>query len=92
MRIALVILVAICAVPSSSAMGQSKSSEVRERVNKVWDDRLNRMLQAKIQADCRAEAEKAYSAIRFKKRRTFVEECVQKASVPAPAQATHQVY
>ena len=71
------------------AQEQSKAAASRDRINKLWDEQLARMLRARVTAQCREEASQAYSAIRFNKRREFVDQCVAKgmavAATPAPA-------
>jgi hypothetical protein len=76
--------VAVAASPSFAQEQRRDRKQIQSRINKVWDQQIERMRRAKIEADCKAEAEKAYSAIRFNKRRQFREECVSKASLPAP--------
>lgn len=91
MRLALAVLLVVAAAAPVSAMEKVKRSiEVRERINNVWDERLKKTLHARIEASCKAEAKKNYSAIRFNKRRVFVEQCIEKATAPAATQATHQ--
>lgn len=66
----LLALLAICllalsiATPADAAR-RPKSSDA------IWLER--------IQAGCRAEAKRYYSAVRFKKRRAFVKHCVDRA-------------
>ena len=91
MRLALaVLLVVAAAAPAGAQQKARSSSEARERINKVWDERLQRMLHARIEAGCKAEAKRNYSAIRFNKRRMFVDECIERATAAA-AQAAHPV-
>src|SRR6187402_3361188 len=74
------------------AQEKSKAAATRDRVNKVWDEQLARRLRAHVTAQCQEEAKQAYSAIRFNKRREFVEQCTAKglAVAAAPAPASHQ--
>ena len=96
MRLALAILfltVVAPAIAQQNTQDRIKSAgEARDRINKVWDERLAMMLRARIESQCKAEAKQAYSAIRFNKRRTFVDECVSKATTAAAQPASHQVH
>jgi len=76
--------VLVAAAPSFAQEQRKDRKAIQDRVNKVWDQQLERMRRNKLEADCKAEAEKAYSAIRFNKRAEFKEECIKKASTPAP--------
>jgi hypothetical protein len=58
-------LLALSAAWPAGAAQKPKSSEA------VWAER--------IEAGCKADARKYYSAIQFKKRRTFVKHCVDRA-------------
>jgi hypothetical protein len=58
-------LLALVAAPSASAAQKPKSSET------IWCER--------IEAGCKADAKKYYSAIRFQKRRAFVKHCIDRA-------------
>lgn len=80
-------------VPATvGAQEKSKAAATRDRVNKMWDEQLARMLRAHVTAQCREEAKAAYSAIRFNKRREFVDSCIAKgmAAAATPAAASHQ--
>jgi hypothetical protein len=84
MRLALAVLFVIAAVVPIEAQENPKSSaDVRrdriERVNKVWDAQIEKMRGAQIAAKCKAEAKKQYSGIHFKKRRLFVQNCIEQA-------------
>jgi hypothetical protein len=58
-------LLVLSAVSLASAAEKPKSSEA------TWLER--------IEAGCKADAKKYYSALHFKKRRTFVKNCVERA-------------
>ena len=84
MRLALVVLLVVAAVALLRAEENPKSSadvrrERMERINKVWDAQIERMRGAQIAAKCKADAKKQYSAIHFKKRRLFVQNCIEQA-------------
>jgi Tfp pilus assembly protein PilV len=79
MRFILAVLFVVAAAAQADAMDQSKAAEVRDRINKAWDERLDKMWLARTQAACKAEAKKKYSAIRFRKRRAFVKDCIEQA-------------
>jgi hypothetical protein len=84
-RSLLLLAAAIAATPSLAQEQRRDRREIQSRINKVWDQQIERMQRARIEAQCKEEAKHAYSAIRFNKRRTFAEECIKKASVgPAP--------
>ena len=59
------VLLALAAAPSGHAAQKPKSNET------IWYER--------IEAGCKADARRYYSAIQFKKRRTFVKHCVDRA-------------
>jgi hypothetical protein len=59
------LLLALVAGPSASAVEKPKSSET------IWYER--------IEAGCKADAKKYYSAIHFQKRRAFVKHCIDRA-------------
>ena len=59
------LLLALIAAPSASAVEKPKSSEA------IWYER--------IEAGCKSDARKYYSAIYFKKRRAFVKHCIDRA-------------
>jgi len=58
-------LLALIAAPSAFAAPKPKSSET------IWYER--------IEAGCKADAKKYYSAIHFQKRRAFVKNCIDRA-------------
>lgn len=89
-RAAVVLLVAFAVAPSGAQEKVRSSSEIRDRINKAWDERIERILRARIEADCKAETKKAYAAIRFNKRRIFLAECIRKAIAPTAVPA-HQI-
>jgi hypothetical protein len=80
----ILMLLAVAVTPSFAQEQRRDRKEIQARINRGWDKQVERMRRAKIEADCKVEAERAYSAIRFNKRRQFAEECVRNASVPAP--------
>ena len=59
------LLLALIGASSASAVEKPKSSET------IWYER--------IEAGCKADAKKYYSAIHFKKRRAFVKHCIDRA-------------
>jgi hypothetical protein len=81
------------ATVSVNAQQDPKRDEVRRermnKINKVWDEQIERIRRIQIEAGCNVEAKKQYSAIRFRKRRLFVEDCIDKATVPTSAQSIH---
>jgi hypothetical protein len=95
MRFALGVLFVIAAIGSLNAQQDPRSNEVRRermnRINKVWDEQIERIRRAQIEAGCISEAKKQYSAIRFRKRRLLVEDCIAKAAVPASVQSIHHI-
>lgn len=85
MRLALpVLLVSFAATPALAQDNPWGPNDARTRINKAWDERIARMQRALIENQCKEAAKQAYAAIRFNKRREFVEECVKNASAPAP--------
>jgi hypothetical protein len=64
-RVVIGTLLGLAAVWPAGAVGKPKSSDV------VWLER--------IEAGCKADAKKYYSAIHFKKRKLFVKHCVDRA-------------
>jgi len=60
-----VTLLALIAVSPTAAVPKQKSSET------IWHER--------IEAGCKSDARKYYSAIYFQKRRAFVKRCVERA-------------
>ena len=79
MHLVLAIVLLVMAPATLSAQEKSKAAATRDRVNTLLDERLARMLRAHVTAECRAEAEKTYSAIRFNKRREFVDRMHQQS-------------
>jgi hypothetical protein len=81
------------ATVSVNAQQDVKRDEVRRermnKINKVWDEQIERIRRIQIEAGCKVEAKKQYSAIRFRKRRLFLEDCIDKATAPASAQSIH---
>ena len=59
------LLLALVGASLASAAPKPKSSET------IWYER--------IEAGCKSDAKKYYSAIQFKKRRAFVKHCIDKA-------------
>lgn len=84
-----VLLVAFATAPTIAQDNPWGPNDARTRLNKQWDERVARMQRALIENQCKEEAKRTYSAVRFNKRRQFVDECIQRASVPAPT--AHQV-
>jgi hypothetical protein len=56
---------------ASALTGNSLAKTIEKSSDAVWLER--------IEAGCKADAKKYYSAIQFKKRRTFVKHCVERA-------------
>jgi hypothetical protein len=80
MRFALAVLLLVAATAPSGAADEPKNSlKARDRINKVWDERLAKIRDNQIEAKCKADAKKQYAAIRFKKRRLFVQDCIEQA-------------
>ena len=81
MRLLLAAVSAIvaAATPAGAQNAAKKSEQVRERVNKAWDAQLEKMREAQINSRCKADAKKQYWAIRFNKRRMYVEDCIAQA-------------
>ena len=69
------------AIPAGAQSAPGKSERVRERVNKEWDARLEKMREAQIASKCKVESKQQYSAIRFNKRRMYVEDCIAQAHI-----------
>ena len=93
-RLALAALLVVVAIVPVSAQPKSSDEVRRERmnkINKVWDGQIERFRRIQIEAGCKEEAKKQYSAMRFIKRRTFVQACIDKAAAPASIQSIHQV-
>jgi hypothetical protein len=67
-----------------------RGEQVRGRINNIWDEGLRRMWLRQVEAGCKADAKKQYSAIRFNKRRAFVDQCIAKATALGPSQSMHQ--
>jgi hypothetical protein len=59
------VLLALIGASSANAVEKPKSSQT------VWYER--------IEAGCKADAKKYYSAIQFQKRRAFVKRCIDRA-------------
>jgi hypothetical protein len=59
------LLLALVAAPSAGAVEKPKSSET------IWHER--------IEAGCKSDAKRYYSAIHFQKRRAFVKHCIDRA-------------
>ena len=59
------LLILVATSPAGAAQ-KPKSSET------IWAERIG--------AGCKADAKKYYSAIQFKKRRTFVKNCIERAN------------
>ena len=88
---AMVMLFSFAVTGSVSAQERIKRGEqVRERINRAWDEGLRRMWLRQIEAGCKADAKKQYSAIRFNKRRAFVNQCIAKATAAGATQSMHQ--
>ena len=64
-RMLLGLLLALVGASSASAAQKPKSNET------VWYERID--------AGCKADAKKYYSAIHFQKRRAFVKHCIDRA-------------
>lgn len=58
-------VLALIGAPSAHAVEKPKSSQT------IWYER--------IEAGCKADAKKYYSAIHFQKRRAFVKHCIDRA-------------
>jgi hypothetical protein len=86
MRIAFAALFVVVAVVPVMAQASSKNSDeilrqrilLQERFNKGWDVQVESW-QARAEGRCKAEAKRRFSAIHFKKRRMFVENCIAEA-------------
>jgi hypothetical protein len=87
----MVVLFIFVVIESVAAQENVKRGEqVRERINTAWDEGLKRMWLRQIEAGCKADATKQYSAIRFNKRRAFVKQCIAKATAAGTSQSMHQ--
>lgn len=73
------LLFAAVAVPAGAQDTPRKPDQVRERINKAWDARLEKIRDMQIESKCKAESKKQYSAIHFRKRRAFVQDCIAEA-------------
>jgi hypothetical protein len=73
------LLVAAAVVPAEAQDAPRKADQARERINKAWDARLEKIRNMQIESKCRAEAKTQYSAIHFRKRRAFVQDCIAQA-------------
>jgi hypothetical protein len=92
--IAVTALLVVAAILPVSAQPKSTDEVRRERmnkINKVWDGQIERLRRIQIEASCKEVAKNQYSAMRFRKRRTFVQACIDKAAAPASIQSIHQV-
>jgi len=88
---AMVMLLIFAVTESAAALENAKRGEqLRERINKAWDEGLKRIWLRQIEAGCKAEAKRQYSAIRFNKRRAFVDQCIAKAAASGSTQSMHQ--
>ena len=88
---AMVMLLIFTATESISAQENVKrGQQVRERINRAWDEGLKRIWLRQIEAGCKADAKKQYSAIRFNKRRAFVDQCIAKATAAGATQSMHR--
>jgi len=58
------LLLALIGAPSAAAVEKPKSNET------IWYERID--------AGCKADAKKYYSAIHFQKRRAFVKHCIDR--------------
>jgi hypothetical protein len=90
MRLTLAAVVLVLASTPLAAQDRAKVTAALDRFNKQADERLARMRRVHIESECKAEAAKAYSAIRFNKRREFVDDCVRNATAAAAMPASHQ--
>jgi hypothetical protein len=79
MRAVIAALLFVVSVAPASAVENSKTVAVRERINKAWDVRIEKIRNKQIEAKCRTEAKKKHYAIRFNKRRAFVRDCIEQA-------------
>ena len=84
MRLAFAALFVVAAVVPVSGQQKPKNSDdvlrqrilLQERFNKGWD--IQTESRQDLVARCNAEAKTHYSAIRYKKRRMFVKECINR--------------
>jgi hypothetical protein len=76
--------------PATSVEKVKRGDQARARINAAWDEGLRRIWLRQIEAGCKADAKNQYSAIRFNKRRLFVEQCIAKATATGPTQSMHQ--
>ena len=74
-------VIVTAAIPAAAQNAPGKSERVRERINKGWDAQLEKMREAQIASKCKADSKKQYSAIRFNKRRMYVEDCIAQAHI-----------
>ena len=80
MRLPLTILLLLASLASVGAQEPAKNTfAVPDRVNKAMDERIARMRNAQIQADCKAEAKKQFPGIHWRKRRAFLASCIEQA-------------
>ena len=88
---AIVMLFSFAVIESTTAQeGVKRGEQVRGRINNVWDEGLKRIWLRQIEAGCKADAKKQYSAIRFNKRRAFVDQCMAKATATGSTHTMHQ--
>jgi hypothetical protein len=66
---AVVMLFSFAVIESVTAQENLKRGQVRDRINRAWDEGLKRIWLRQIEAGCKTEANKQYSTIRFNKRR-----------------------
>jgi len=92
MRLVFAVLFVVAVAAPAAALENAKSAVEarRERINKTWDEGLKKIWFRQIEAGCKADAKKQYSAIRFNKRRQFVEQCVDNATASGAMQSIHQ--
>ena len=88
---AMVMLFSFAVTESVTAQeGVKRGEQVRERINRAWDEGLKRIWLRQIEAGCKADAKKQFSAIRFNKRRAFVGQCIAKATSAGATHTMHQ--
>jgi hypothetical protein len=87
MRPGLTLLFLVASVALVQAQDSPKGTHIlrqrmliQQKVNKGWDERLDLIRSQQVAADCKAAAKKRYSAVRFKKRRAFVKNCIDNAA------------
>ena len=85
MRLALASFFLIAAVIAAGAQSNPTNSDevlrqrllLHERFNKGWDVQIENM-QDRLEAQCKAQARKRYSAIHPIKRRKFTKDCIER--------------